>query len=86
MLAIWYFLITISGGTPCTEVKLNVVNLNKQGALYEHGMAPVSKTMPEPNRWERVRERFSFDVRTAHTPANFSFSMICTILLCMSSR
>lgn len=51
-----------SGGLPCTDVKLNVVNLNKQGKLYNQGMAPVYKISPGPNRWERVRDYLSFDV------------------------
>ena len=53
-----------AGGLPCTEVKLNVVNLNKQGKLYDQGMAPVYKITPGPNRWERVRDYLSFDVRS----------------------
>ena len=57
----WFF-ICITGGTPCTDVKLNVVNLNKQGKLYKQGMAPVFKTIPGSNRWERVRDCLSFDV------------------------
>lgn len=57
-----------SGGTPCSDIKLNVVNLNKQGKLYNQGMAPVYKTSPGGNRWERVRDRLSFDV---------SFPFVC---------
>lgn len=64
------------GGIPCMDVKLNVVNLNKQGKLYNQGMAPVYKTIPDPNRWERVRERLSFDVSV------FNFYMSCIDQFC----
>lgn len=57
-----WFYFGVKGGTPCSEIKLNVVNLNKQGKLYNQGMAPVYKVSPGSNRWERVRDRLSFDV------------------------
>lgn len=39
-------------------------------------MAPVYKTIPGPNRWERVRERLSFDVSV------FNFYMSCIGQFC----
>ncbi|XP_065223197.1 cytosolic carboxypeptidase-like protein 5 isoform X1 [Planococcus citri] len=58
-----WFYFGVKGGTPYSDIKLNVVNLNKQGKLYNQGMAPVFKASNETDQWERVRDRLSFDLK-----------------------
>ncbi|XP_026322040.1 cytosolic carboxypeptidase-like protein 5 isoform X3 [Hyposmocoma kahamanoa] len=38
-------------------VRLNLINLNKQGKMYNQGMAPVTRTLPGRPQWERIRDR-----------------------------
>ncbi len=38
-------------------VKINVMNLNKQGKLYNQGMSPVVKVIPQKPKWERIRDK-----------------------------
>ncbi|KAJ8733482.1 hypothetical protein PYW08_001780 [Mythimna loreyi] len=38
-------------------VRLNLINLNKQGKMYNQGMAPVTRTLPGKPQWERIRDR-----------------------------
>lgn len=71
----------LTGGIPCTDVKLNVVNLNKQGKLYNQGMAPVYRTTPGPNHWERVRDRLSFDVSMILTGHHYCLEKFSSHLL-----
>ncbi|KAM3961003.1 LOW QUALITY PROTEIN: cytosolic carboxypeptidase-like protein 5 [Aphomia sociella] len=48
-------------GVQATEsavlVRLNLINLNKQGKMYNQGMAPVTRTLPGKPQWERIRDR-----------------------------
>lgn len=39
------------------------MNMNKQGKLYSQGMAPVVRVMPQKPKWERIRERPTWEVR-----------------------
>lgn len=47
-------------------MKINVMNMNNQRKLYSQGMAPLVRTLPGKNRWERVRDRPTSEV-SAHT-------------------
>lgn len=38
-------------------MRLNLINLNKQGKMYNQGMAPVTRTLPGKPHWERIRDR-----------------------------
>ncbi|XP_071835494.1 cytosolic carboxypeptidase-like protein 5 isoform X3 [Apostichopus japonicus] len=45
-------------GCPMNKlVKFNIMNMNRQGKLYNQGMAPVVKVLPQKPRWERIRDR-----------------------------
>lgn len=39
------------------------MNLNRQGKLYSQGHSPFTKTVPGKPRWERIRDRPSYEVR-----------------------
>ncbi|KAL3867842.1 hypothetical protein ACJMK2_040688, partial [Sinanodonta woodiana] len=37
------------------------MNMNRQGKLYSQGHAPITKTLPGRPRWERIRDRPTFE-------------------------
>uniref|UniRef100_H2YHN7 Cytosolic carboxypeptidase-like protein 5 n=1 Tax=Ciona savignyi TaxID=51511 RepID=H2YHN7_CIOSA len=52
-----WFYFGIRGYAPNKLIKLNIVNLNRQGKLYSQGMSPLVRTVPSKPRWERIRDR-----------------------------
>ncbi|CAH2071748.1 unnamed protein product, partial [Iphiclides podalirius] len=65
-------------------VRLNLINLNKQGKMYNQGMAPVTRTLPGKPQWERIKDRpvhstddntftLSFKYRTSENPKATTF-------------
>jgi hypothetical protein len=36
--------------------------MNKQGKLYSQGFAPIVKTVPGKPKWERIRDKVTFEV------------------------
>ncbi|CAJ0945859.1 unnamed protein product [Ranitomeya imitator] len=57
----WFFF-SVRGGTPGKQIKINIMNMNKQSKLYGQGMAPFVRTVPIRSRWERVRDRPTFQM------------------------
>ncbi|XP_026175224.1 cytosolic carboxypeptidase-like protein 5 [Mastacembelus armatus] len=52
-----WFYFSVRGASPGKVLKINVMNMNNQRKLYSQGMAPLVRTIPGKNRWERIRER-----------------------------
>ncbi|XP_063758859.1 cytosolic carboxypeptidase-like protein 5 isoform X2 [Eleginops maclovinus] len=52
-----WFYFSIRGAAPGKILKINVMNMNNQRKLYSQGMAPLVRTLPGKNRWERIRDR-----------------------------
>lgn len=52
----------MSGGPPGALIKINVMNLNRQGKLYFHGMKPVFKVVPSKESWKRIPGKVDFRV------------------------
>ncbi|XP_049869689.1 cytosolic carboxypeptidase-like protein 5 isoform X2 [Pectinophora gossypiella] len=52
-----WFYFGIQASEPNVLVRLNLINLNKQGKMYNQGMAPVTRTLPGKPQWERIRDR-----------------------------
>ncbi|XP_069014709.1 cytosolic carboxypeptidase-like protein 5 [Embiotoca jacksoni] len=52
----WFFF-SVRGAAPGKLLKINVMNMNNQRKLYSQGMAPLVRTLPGKNRWERIRDR-----------------------------
>ncbi|XP_061900900.1 cytosolic carboxypeptidase-like protein 5 isoform X2 [Entelurus aequoreus] len=52
-----WFYFSVQGIAPGKLLKINVMNMNNQRKLYSQGMAPLVRTLPGKNRWERVRDR-----------------------------
>jgi len=52
----------VKGWNPGRVIKINIVNMNRQGKLYSQGHSPFVKTVPGRPKWERVRDRPTFEV------------------------
>nr|XP_042701358.1 cytosolic carboxypeptidase-like protein 5 isoform X5 [Chrysemys picta bellii] len=57
-----WFYFSVKGGAPGKLIKINIVNMNKQSKLYSQGMSPFVRTLPVRPRWERIRERPTFEM------------------------
>ncbi|XP_045446902.1 uncharacterized protein LOC123655108 [Melitaea cinxia] len=79
-----WFYFGIQASEPNVQVRLNLINLNKQGKMYNQGMAPVTRTLPGKPQWERIKDRpvhstddntftLSFRYRTAENPKATTF-------------
>ncbi|CAH2105329.1 unnamed protein product [Euphydryas editha] len=79
-----WFYFGIQASEPNIQVRLNLINLNKQGKMYNQGMAPVTRTLPGKPQWERIKDRpvhstddntftLSFRYRTAENPKATTF-------------
>lgn len=53
-------------------IKFNLMNLNKQGRLFEMGMLPVFKTVPGHEKWARIYSRPTWQ----NLDTNFQMSFI----------
>ncbi|EFA12270.1 cytosolic carboxypeptidase-like protein 5 isoform X1 [Tribolium castaneum] len=52
-----WFYFGVKAHSPCLLVRLNIVDLNRQGKMYSQGMAPVYRTVPGKMQWERIRDK-----------------------------
>ena len=66
-----WFYFGVKGCQPSKLVKFTIMNLNKQGKLYNQGMTPLVKVVPGRNKWERVRDR------PTHEVCFLSFRNVC---------
>ncbi|XP_069742605.1 cytosolic carboxypeptidase-like protein 5 isoform X3 [Narcine bancroftii] len=57
-----WFYFSVKGGIPSKVIKINIMNMNKQSKLYSQGMAPFVRTLPGRPRWERVRDRPTYEM------------------------
>jgi hypothetical protein len=57
-----WFHFGVKGGPPGKLLKINIMNLNRQGKLYSQGMSPFVKVVPGRNKWERIRDRPTYQV------------------------
>ncbi|XP_068135969.1 cytosolic carboxypeptidase-like protein 5 [Hyperolius riggenbachi] len=57
-----WFYFSVRGGVPGKLIKITIMNMNKQSKLYAQGMAPFVRTVPIRSRWERVRDRPTFQM------------------------
>lgn len=69
-----WFYFGVSGVPVNLCMKINIVNLNKQGRLFSQGYAPVYKTVPSGKEtWERVKEKIAYEVSRALFHFIFTF-------------
>nr|XP_019947496.1 PREDICTED: cytosolic carboxypeptidase-like protein 5 isoform X2 [Paralichthys olivaceus] len=58
-----WFYFSVRGTAPGKILKINVMNMNNQRKLYSQGMAPLVRTLPGKNRWERIRDRPTSEIK-----------------------
>lgn len=73
-----WFYFSVRGVLPAKLLKINVMNMNKQSKLYSQGMAPFVRTFPVRMRWERVRDRPTFEVARESVPALSFYNTVVT--------
>ena len=66
-----WFHFGVKGGQPGKLLKINIMNLNRQGKLYGQGMAPLVKVVQGKNKWERIRDKPTFEVRLSLVQDSF---------------
>ncbi|XP_063912937.1 cytosolic carboxypeptidase-like protein 5 isoform X1 [Zophobas morio] len=52
-----WFYFGVKAHSPSLLVRLNIVDLNRQGKMYSQGMAPVYRVVPGKPQWERIRDK-----------------------------
>ena len=57
-----WFHFAVKGCPQNRLVRINMINLNKQGKLYNQGMSPVVKVIPQKPKWERIRDKPTHEV------------------------
>lgn len=57
-----WFYFGIRGYTPGKQIKINIMNMNKQGKLYSQGHSPIYRILPQRPNWERIKDRCNFEV------------------------
>ncbi|CAK8679641.1 unnamed protein product [Clavelina lepadiformis] len=67
-----WFYFGVRGYIPNKLIKINIVNLNRQGKLYSQGMSPLVKTVPSRPKWERIRDRPSYQMLDGQFMLSFS--------------
>ena len=78
-----WFYFGVKGCLSGKLVKFTVMNMNKQGKLYNQGMTPLVKIVPGRNKWERIRERPSNEVcfgSSIHSISYSYYQLIITIV------
>ncbi|KAG7508756.1 cytosolic carboxypeptidase 5 isoform X1 [Solea senegalensis] len=58
-----WFYFSVRGVAPGRILKINVMNMNNQRKLYSQGMTPLVRTLPGKNRWERIRDRPTTEIK-----------------------
>ncbi|XP_052776398.1 cytosolic carboxypeptidase-like protein 5 isoform X3 [Mya arenaria] len=68
-----WFYFGIRGWNPGRLIKINIVNMNRQGKLYSQGHSPIVKTVPGRPRWERIRDRPTFETVDGQFILSFTY-------------
>jgi len=59
-----WFYFGVRGGICGKLMKINIMNLNRQGKLYSQGHVPFVRSLPGRTKWERLRERTTYEVNS----------------------
>ena len=57
-----WFYFGVKGSQQGKLLRINIMNLNRQGKLYGQGMTPLVKVVPTRNKWERIRDKPKYEV------------------------
>ncbi|XP_063718437.1 cytosolic carboxypeptidase-like protein 5 isoform X2 [Symsagittifera roscoffensis] len=52
-----WFYFAVKGAPSGKYVKMNMMNLNRQFRLFQQGMCPVYRVLPQKPNWDRIREK-----------------------------
>ncbi|KAL4236440.1 Cytosolic carboxypeptidase-like protein 5 [Mactra antiquata] len=68
-----WFYFGIKGWNPGRLIKINIQNMNRQGKLYSQGHSPIVKTVPGRLKWERIRDRPTFETVDGQFILSFTY-------------
>ncbi|XP_053394186.1 cytosolic carboxypeptidase-like protein 5 isoform X3 [Mercenaria mercenaria] len=68
-----WFYFGVRGWNPGRLIKINIVNMNRQGKLYSQGHSPIVKTVPGRLKWERIRDRPSYETVDGQFILSFTY-------------
>ncbi|PFX32918.1 cytosolic carboxypeptidase-like protein 5 isoform X1 [Stylophora pistillata] len=68
-----WFYFGIKGGQPGKLLRINIMNLNRQGKLYGQGMTPLVKVVPSKNKWERIRDKPKYETVDGQFRLSFTY-------------
>ncbi|XP_014276546.1 cytosolic carboxypeptidase-like protein 5 isoform X2 [Halyomorpha halys] len=68
-----WFYFGMREGLPFSNVKINIINLNKQCKMYAQGMTPVYKVVPGKNHWERIKDKPTFNMEDKQFTVSFVY-------------
>ncbi len=60
------------------------MNMNRQGKLYSQGHAPLVKTVPGRPRWERIRDKVSYEVNDNDCTEILKYLTYMSTLTCLN--
>ncbi|KAI0232973.1 Cytosolic carboxypeptidase-like protein 5 [Lamellibrachia satsuma] len=68
-----WFYFGIRGFNPGRIIKINIMNLNRQGKLYSQGHAPLVRIIPGRPRWEKIRDRPTYETVDCNFVLSFTY-------------
>lgn len=71
-----WFYFGIRGWNPNRLIKLNIMNMNRQGKLYSQGHAPFTRTLPGKPRWDRIRDKPTFETVDGQFILSFTYRFL----------
>lgn len=71
-----WFYFGIRGWNPNRLIKINIMNLNRQGKLYSQGHAPFTRTLPGKPRWDRIRDKPTYETVDGQFILTFTYRFL----------
>ncbi|KAK7492909.1 hypothetical protein BaRGS_00015856 [Batillaria attramentaria] len=68
-----WFYFGIRGWTPNRLIKINIMNMNRQGKLYSQGHTPFVRLLPGKPKWERIRDKPSYETVDGQFILSFTY-------------
>ncbi|RUS74128.1 hypothetical protein EGW08_018108 [Elysia chlorotica] len=68
-----WFYFGIRGWNTNKVIKINVMNMNRQGKLYSQGLTPFVRILPGKPKWERIRDRPSCETVDGQFILSFTY-------------
>ena len=75
-----WFYFGVSGGSYGKLMKINIMNLNRQGKLYSQGHVPLVRTSAGKAKWDRLRERTTYEVMCDVCMIWFYLNVVCVCI------